>query len=819
MANPKTKIILFIKMNKKTLTKLTFTLLLAFLTVPILAQQTAIIKGNITTSDGRAANHVAVSIKGRSQNIITDENGDYKFVNVKPGNVIIKVSAIGLASQEKNVAVSIGETVELNFVLIESSEKLQEITVTASKTNPFRNSNSESVAKMPLKDLENPQAYTTISQELLISQINTNVGDALKNSSGIDKLWSSTGRAGDGAAYYSLRGFSTQPTLINGVASLTNGDLDPSNIEKIEVIKGPSGTLFGGSLTSFGGLINVVTKRPHNNFGGSVAYNTGSYNLNRLTVDINSPLDKEGKLLTRVNGAYHYAGSFQDLGFRKSFFIAPTFEYKASDKLTFNLDAQFFNYEGTNPLMLFLNRVRPLVAKTTDELQFDFNRSYTSNDLTVKTPTTSIIGTATYKLSNQWTSQSIISKSVRKTDGYYQYVMYNASTDDSLFRYVSLQNSTSTSLDFQQNITGDFIIAGLRNRLTVGIDLLRQETNNSNSPYITFDNLRTDVNDPKYTKLNRTAVDAVLAGSTLAPTKGSTANNVYSAYIANVLDITDRLSVLASLRIDRFDNRGAYNQITNTTTSKYLQTALSPKFGIVYQIIDDQLSLFGNYQNGFKNVAPVTQQLPEYTGILKPQQADQLEGGIKLDILEHKLGLTASYYNIEVSNMPLSISVDKDGKKYNITVQDGSQVSKGVDFDLTANPIKGLNIVAGFSHNDSKMAKASAQLEGRRPNSAGPKNMVNSWVTYTFSMPSLSGFGIGFGGNYASKNLITNTLTTGTFTLPSYTVLNSTLFYNGKKFRAGVKVDNITDKTYFKGWSTVERQMPRNFTANLTLKF
>ena len=48
--------------------------------------------------------------------------------------------------------------------------------------------------------------------------------------------------------------------MVDGVPANTNGEIDPSDIERLEVIKGPSGTLYGGSVTSFGGLINAVTK-------------------------------------------------------------------------------------------------------------------------------------------------------------------------------------------------------------------------------------------------------------------------------------------------------------------------------------------------------------------------------------------------------------------------------------------------------------------------------------------------------------------------------------------------------------------------------
>src|SRR6201999_4346971 len=116
---------------------------------------------------------------------------------------------------------------------------------------------------MPLKSIENPQVYSTVSSDLLKQQAITNFDDALKNVPGVHKLWESTGRGyGDGTSYFSLRGFEAQATMVNGLPGLTSGSLDPANIERIEVIKGPSSTLFGSSIVSYGGLINTVTKRP-----------------------------------------------------------------------------------------------------------------------------------------------------------------------------------------------------------------------------------------------------------------------------------------------------------------------------------------------------------------------------------------------------------------------------------------------------------------------------------------------------------------------------------------------------------------------------
>ncbi len=806
-------------------------MVLLMATVSAFAQQgRGTVKGKVLTSDNRPADNVSVGLKGTKHGTLTAENGEYNF-KAPAGSYTLTVSAIGVQSQEVSVTVTANQTVTLPTININTSmSQLEAVNVTGGKTNKLATRKSPYVAKLPLTNLENPQVYTTISKELLTEQINTNFSDILKNSSGVDKLWSSTGRAGDGAAYYQVRGFSVQPTLTNGIAGLTNGDLDPANIEKVEVIKGPSGTLFGGALTNFGGLINVITKKPIDTVGGSVSYTTGNYSLSRLTADVYGPVSKDKKLLARMNAAYHYQASFQDAGFRKSFFVAPSLEYRASEKLTLNFDGEFYNYEGTNPLSVFLNRARPLIARNPSELQFDFKRSYTSNDITIKTPTVNLRAQATYKISDQWTSQTNLSRSNRKADGIYQYVSFSdvnsaaagtIANDTLLSRLASLQNSVSTAIDIQQNFIGDFKIAGLRNRLVVGLDFLNQITNNSNSPYLTFDKVSTARNDARYTGLNYATFMSRLGASTAAYTKNRTVSDVYSVYASDVFNVTESLMAMASLRVDRFDSRGSYNFATNmmANNSVYKQTAVSPKFGLVYQIVKDQVSVFGNYMNGFRNVAPVTQPLNDVSGVFKPQQANQIEGGVKVDVFQNKLNFTASYYDIKVNNTTRTAPLVRNGTTYNITIQDGKQVSRGFEMDLIANPVMGLNIVAGYSHNNSKMTESAASVLGRRPVSAGPADLVNAWISYTQPTGKLSGLGVGFGGNYAGENIVSNDAVVGQFVLPSYTILNSTVFYNAKQFRLGLKVDNLTNKTYYKGWTTVEMQQPRAVVANVSFKF
>ncbi|WP_210420768.1 TonB-dependent receptor [Chitinophaga sp. XS-30] len=803
-------------------------LLIGTITTSQAQNPTGTIKGTITTNDGQPAPYVTVQVKDKNRGVVTDVKGEYIFRRIQPGEYIIQVSLVGHETSEQRVTVAAGQTADVNISLKLSDTQLQEVIIIGSQ-NKFGKKESDHIARLPIKNLENPQVYNTVSKELMKEQVITTFDDAIKNAPGVNRLWSSTGRPGDGAGYFSMRGFSVQPSMINGIAGLTNGSIDPANIERIETIKGPSGTLFGSSLISFGGLINIVTKKPYDNFGGEITYTGGGFGLNRITADINAPLNQDKTALLRVNGAYHYENSFQDFGFRKSFFLAPSLSYQVNDRLSFNINTEFYNGENTNPLMVFLNRSRQLIARTPDELGIDFNRSFTSNDITNRTPTVNVFGQMNYKLSDKWTSQTNISRSNRKSDGYYSYVMFLDAGDatvekpnDTLFsRYVYKQHSTSVTTDIQQNFIGDFRIGSLRNRLVFGLDYLSMETINNHSPYMLFD-LVNAVNtaDPRYSQLNRDAVDARLAQLTTGHTRNRTLNNTYSAYASNVLNITDELIAMMSVRVDHFESKGTENYVTGKTAGDYSQTAVSPKFGLVYQVVKDKVSLFANYMNGFRNVAP--QVLPDVLGIdgnMKPQQANQFEGGVKLDLLNHKLNLTASYYDLAVNNMSLAMSTVIDGTNYNYSVQDGTQRSKGIEIDLTASPVNGLNIVAGYGYNDSKMEKADKNVEGLRPTTAGPEHLANLWISYTATGGKLQGLGAGFGGNYASENLITNTVATGIFTLPSYTILNASVFYSVGAYRLAVKVDNLANKEYFGGWTTVEKQMPRRLAVSAGFKF
>ncbi|WP_333810510.1 TonB-dependent siderophore receptor [Flavobacterium sp.] len=692
----------------------------------------------------------------------------------------------------------------------DSTKVLKEVTVEGTRENKYKKESSTTVSKMLLKDIENPQVYNSIPANLLKEQVVTNFNDALKNATGVTRLWESTGRNGDGAEYYSMRGFSVQPTMTNGLPSLTNTTVDPINIDNIEVIKGPSGTLFGSSVISYGGLINIVTKKPHQAFGGEVSYNNGTYGSNRVTADVNLPINNKAAI--RVNSAYTSEESFQDAGFSNSFFLAPSIKYDVNDKLTFLVNTEFYKNTSAKASMIFLSRYAPLSFDSMELFDKNYKRSFTSNDLTMNNNSFNMQMQALYKLSNNWTSQTVLSKSSTKTNGYYQY-LWDSANGDEFTRFISKADGTFYTTDIQQNFIGDFKIGNMRNRLVAGLDYYNSRLINSGSGWVANGTVSL-VNGTDTGILTQAGTDALLTGSFAGNTEAT--QEIMSAYVSDVLNVTNRLSVMASLRLDYFDGKASQWDAEETKG----QVAVSPKFGAVYQIIENKVSLFGNYMNGFKNVAPTT--VADIDGSnprtkeFDPEQANQFEVGLKTSLYKDIISASVSYYDIRVKDRVIT-----DPNNINNSIQGGEVESKGVEVSIVANPIKGLNVIAGFSHNEAEVTKETPGdgYLGLRPEAAGPETLVNFWANYTVTNGKLKGFGIGFGGNYASEYKTLNRANIGTFALPDYTVLNSALSYDNDKFNVSLKLNNMLNEKYYSGWSTVTPQRLRSITAGVTYKF
>lgn len=822
------------------------------------------IQGRVTTVDRQPVGRISIVLKDTKWGAVSDDDGKYHIKNIKPGDYVVEVSLTGDVKERRTVSLNPGTNLELNFSIGETTKQLDEVVV---ETNKIMNRASFYSNKLPLANLENAQVVTSIPDVILRKQIAMSLEDAMKNATGVTKLWDATSRP-DGGSLFVSRGFMTTTKARNGLPNIVNTNVDMANLDKIEVIKGPSGTLYGSIINSYGGLINRITKRPYFYNGGYADVAYGSYNFMRASADANFVLQQD-KMAARINVAGQNQDSWQDAGFQKSYIIAPAFLYKPNDRFTLNADAEIVgsagNSNGGNFMFILtpsmingslaamlsqrypndpgtVSAIMANAPKTIKEafgtdnvkdIKVDYNRSFISNDLYSKTNTNSFFADASYKISPHWTSQTALTYSLSHNNGYmpFQYLLPNylasflksftttGNADfgtpgaDSVSRMVWRPVGTTKTLDLQQNFVSDYSFGSIRNRAVIGLDYLSYRSDVTYYyfngllhgmvpyPYL-FDVVEANGQPASNSVFNKPNVDNAYATRTggVSSSVYNQHSSVFSGYANNITNLTDYLIVSAGLRVDRFEN----------LQSDKIQTKLSPKFGLIFMPVKDQVSLFANYQNGFTNQFGTDKNNKAFD----PEEANQKEVGVKYALLGNKLTGSISYYNILVKNI-----VRPDPSDANFSIQDGEQKSKGVEVEVLANPVSGWTVLLGYGYNDSRMQNAGADVNGLRPVSAGPYNTLNFWTNYSFTKTALKGLGIGVGANYSGESFAINSNDDGQLWLPAATILGGHLTYDLRHFRIAMKVNNITNQRYWKGWSNFIPQQPRQFIGSIAYKF
>ncbi|WEK35996.1 MAG: TonB-dependent receptor [Candidatus Pseudobacter hemicellulosilyticus] len=781
----------------KRIFALLYPLLLLFIFSPVLllAQEHSKgrIEGQVNSADGKPVESINLILKGTGKGAVTDAQGRYRFEQVSPGTYTIEASFIGLKTQTIQATVKAGVTTTAGVItLSEDVAELQEVVV-VSAADKFAKKKSDYVARIPLNNLENPQIYTVVPKELLEEQVATDFKSSLITAPGVNNVTVGVGSGGIGLSLR-MRGFSgshAAGAIRNGMVTNFVSLSDPVNLERIEVIKGPSGTLFGSTMISYGGLVNRVTKQAHDRFKGEVGYTAGSWGLSRFTVDINTPLNDDKTLLFRANAVAHKEGSFQDYGKANTFAFTPTFKYIVNDRLTLDAELELFKTKRNTTYMGLSGN--GATATAIDGLGLDFSKSYASDEILSTANIVNAYLKATYKLSETWTSQTAFS--FANTENNANYLFLLVSKNDSMSRRFMHIPSTFGVNQFQQNFIGDFLLGSMRNRLVVGLDYTQ----------ITTTDRRATLNLPTI-GMNTTPASIYMSEasyqqrlSALTYTANKRNLESYSAYASDVINITPQLLAMASVRVDHY--KSEYEDFN--------RTGVSPKFGVVYQLIPEKLSVFGNYMNGYSFVSPgVNSADPTDRKLFDPEQANQYEGGVKLELLKGKLSGSLSYYNIEVKDKVRAVP----GEIFSI--QDGTQESKGIEADLIANPFRGLHMIFGYGYNESKITKAAAN-EGKHPAST-PAHTGSFWFSYKVMQGRATGFGIGFGGNAVSDSYMNDV---NSFTVPGYHKFDATVFYDQPKYRVALKLNNVTNEKYWLYDSWASPQPTRQFLVNVAYRF
>ncbi|AZB09498.1 TonB-dependent receptor [Chryseobacterium sp. G0162] len=720
-------------------------------------------------------------------------------------------------------------------VLAQQKDTLKTKSIDEVIISTYVKKDSEYSNKMPLKAIEDPQVYSSIDKGVLENQLLFTVDDAFRNVAGAQKMWSATNRAGDGGVYLNLRGFVAGNSIRNGMVAPITTSMDAINVERIEVLKGPSATLFGSNVTSYGGVVNRVTKKPFETFAGAVSLAGGSYNFYRVQADVNTPLTQDKKLLFRLNTAYTNQGTFQRTNAKNSFYaFTPSITYRPTDNLEINAELEMFETNSyPETAFFFYVPSAQLGADSMDKLEklgYNYKQSYTGEGLKTIGKARNFFGQVNYKINEHIKSSTNVSTAYSYSDGFNPYFyfapkgMVTGNASDTELGVVRADQSTKDSkrtyFQIQQNFNFDFNIGSVRNRTVAGFDYMRLNDNQ----YFMFTNFDwVPFTGTDYTNMNGQTLGAMYDNLRNQPDfeKNNTyissgKKDTYSGYISNVITPVAGLNILTSVRYETNNYRGG--QVGQNKTAEYKQGAWSPKFGVVYQILPEKLSVFGNYQNSFTVNGYYTSDKAGNVTLSTPERANQFEGGIKTNLIKGRITTTLSYYNIQVKNTLLNTG-EMTGTGQAVQNQAGLLRSQGVELEANAYLIKGFSVIAGVSYNDMKYTEADNTVIGRRPATASSPWLVNFNASYQFLDGKLKGLGFGVGGNYASDNKIVNSTTMGTFILPKYLVLNANAFYDTKKFRIGVKVDNFTNEHYWSGYTTANAQALANVLGSFTYKF
>lgn len=761
-----------------------------FIVISTFAQQNhGKVKGQITTSDGQPAGDVNIILKNSKYGTFTNDNGSFEINRVKANTYTLQISFPGYETSEQEVTVEDNKTATVNLQLKVSNKELQEVVISSRKS--LLSKKTETVARMPLKNLENPQVYNVIHKELFQEQVAIDITTAMRNAPGVVPL-----NYPSGGFALIFRGFTVGINARNGMETLSGrSSVGIANIERIEILKGPSGTLFGSSASSFGGVVNLVTKKPFETTATEVGYTAGSYGTHQLTADVNTPLTKDKKVLFRLNVGVNKAKSFLDYGYSNTLSFTPSLTFKATDKLTFNIDAELYNAKSTKPLYPGASATSGITNP--EDIKLDYKKSLVHDDADAKSTASKAFVQSEYQISENWKSTTLFSYVSENVEYSYQILPTWTSPTTVTVRATVFGPISSNYTNIQENINGEFKTGILSHKIVAGVNYRNYSDtfSSTTTPTAPFRTIDVTTN---FIPVRKKDVDAVL-GTPLI--RAGRDENTYSAYASYVFGISDRLFLMESLRFDRFERK------QSGTVAGYNQTSLSPKLGLVFQVVKDQVSLFGNYMNGFQNIAPVNQ--PDGSQFVPdPLYANQWESGIKAELFNKKLSTTVSYYEITNDNA-LIRQADL------VYQQDGRQVSKGVEFEFLANPIQGLDITAGYAYNDNRIERtsdANKAIEGNKTADA-PEHVVNFWASYKLQN-KLKGLGAGVGANYVDESYMS---TANTFYIPSYTICSATVFYEQPTWRVGVKVDNLTNEKYWSTWAAP--QAPTTILGSLTFKF
>lgn len=681
---------------------------------------------------------------------------------------------------------------------------LQEVVVTGKNID-----NPVSIGKTSIKPMDLPQASSVITNVTLQNQQVNSITDILKNANGVYIM----GTTGGYQEEIASRGFSlsSSNTFKNGIRYFNGMSIETSGLERVEFLKGSAAMLFGN--VSPGGILNLVTKKPKYDFGGEVGFNFGSFNTIKPTLDVYGALNKNKTAAFRINSSYEKADSYRNNVESERFYINPSFEFVLSKNTDLLIETDFTKDSRTPDFgagiidykVVDLPRDRFLGVSwgKYDSQQF-------ANTITIN-----------HRFNPNWNLNFVngiryydteLFSNTRPNTGSNGGVQTNGDWNRSIQRTEAKDNYFMQQLDLK----GLFTTGNIKHNVLIGADVENFKT--ATTAYNQFANYDTINIFENYNPENEPSIPT-LTKNTLTDAPISR----FGIYAQDLISFTEKIKVLAGIRYSYQDTRSdviKYSDNSITSTKNY-DGAFSPRIGLIYQPTKNH-SIFATYSNSFDiNIGQ------DDTGkALEPSIVDQYEIGIKNKLFTDKLYLNVTAY--QISNDKFYQQSLANGNSYSyVKVLTGEVRSQGVEVDITANPIKGLTMIAGYSFNETKFLDEGYYVAGSllRYN---PKNTANLSANYLVKEGKLKGINLGlistyFGERYAGRSTRTQVANDNRqlIYLQDFIQVDATLGYTFKQFRISTKLSNIFNELNYNVHddNSVNPIAPRNYSIALNYKF
>jgi len=625
--------------------------------------------------------------------------------------------------------------------------------------------------KLPLSLRLTPFHVGIVTQALFEEQYDTTLAEALVNISNVNV------QPGNGVHdYFLIRGFdSLSSTLV-----MTDGAAEPEvtfydlyNVENVEVLKGPSGFLYGSNPLA--GTVNLVRKQPVPITHGSARGNFGRFNWFEGAADFNYG-NAESDFFFRLNSLFRDTEGYRDRVEGRTFAINPAATWQISDSASLNLNFEYVyaNYFPDSGLPLMFNTV-PDVPRTnnyqsgldtSDQDVYRFQADYQnqiSDGLTVRNKF--------YYRGLDWLSNGTLYNGVFPVfDGFMPTGDFVVSRSQVLLddrqAWVGNQLETVISGDtgsIGHNLLLGFEIASQSDVFTLDVGYL---------PDVPLNNPGTPTPGPP----------VVLPEYSQA---GDSRAIIAAPYAIDQIRLHDRFQVLAGVRVDTIDFKDDRSGVARTDTKA------SPMLGLVF-VADENSSVYANYTRSFAPPAPRVQ-----TGEVKPEEGEQIEVGFKREFLDRRARASFAVYQLERKNIGIP---DNNG----VTQQLGSQRSRGFETELVAELPQAIRLMGSYAYNDAILTEFSELVlgfdlftgpffevidrSGNRPAFA-PEHIFNAWISKDLGRDFL----VGGGARYLADQFIAED---NEFVIDGVLTFDAMASYSFRDLRLDLNLKNLTNREY-----------------------